>query len=251
MQGGIISIEDLGSTNGTFVNGEKIQRATLARGRSRADRNQHPQGRRDPVRRVASSHGRAAVAVRRPAPTLQQRTTVGEAPRMTGNLEEIPLPDLLQLFGTSRKNGVLVIRTETLAGRVLLEPGAASPSRRSTTCPSSRRPRPSTACSHGRRGVFELEPPSTREIPEPWNVERAGGPDGRLPAARRAQRDPRQLAAPRPALDAPHSARGTAARARAVASRCTADGAQLAVDRRVVRSHERDGPRRPPRSSRP
>src|SRR6185503_9279212 len=32
MAGGIISIEDLGSTNGTFVNGEKIQKAQLKEG---------------------------------------------------------------------------------------------------------------------------------------------------------------------------------------------------------------------------
>lgn len=42
---------------------------------------------------------------------------------MTGSLEEIPLPDLLQLFGTSRKSGVLVIRAEDREGRIYLKEG--------------------------------------------------------------------------------------------------------------------------------
>jgi hypothetical protein len=32
---------------------------------------------------------------------------------MAGNIEEIPLPDLLQLLSTSRKSGVLIVRSET------------------------------------------------------------------------------------------------------------------------------------------
>src|SRR5688500_13180966 len=32
LQNGVINIEDLGSTNGTFVNGEKVQKGTLREG---------------------------------------------------------------------------------------------------------------------------------------------------------------------------------------------------------------------------
>ena len=42
---------------------------------------------------------------------------------MSGNLEEIPLPDLLQLFGTSRKAGVLVLRSAGREGRIYLNDG--------------------------------------------------------------------------------------------------------------------------------
>ena len=42
---------------------------------------------------------------------------------MSGAIEEVPLPDLLQLFGTSKKNGVLVIRTEDDVGRIYLRKG--------------------------------------------------------------------------------------------------------------------------------
>jgi hypothetical protein len=42
---------------------------------------------------------------------------------MSGILEEIPLPDLLQLFGTSRKAGVLVLRSAGREGRIYLNDG--------------------------------------------------------------------------------------------------------------------------------
>ena len=42
---------------------------------------------------------------------------------MSGNLEEIPLPDLMQLFGTSKKTGVLVLKTESRIGRIYLREG--------------------------------------------------------------------------------------------------------------------------------
>ena len=42
---------------------------------------------------------------------------------MSGSIEEVPLPDLMQLFGTSKKNGVLVIRTDDDVGRIFLRKG--------------------------------------------------------------------------------------------------------------------------------
>jgi hypothetical protein len=42
---------------------------------------------------------------------------------MSGNLEEIPLPDLMQLFGTSKKSGVLEIEAEFGIGRIFLSDG--------------------------------------------------------------------------------------------------------------------------------
>jgi hypothetical protein len=41
---------------------------------------------------------------------------------MTGKIEEIPLPDLLQLFHTSKKNGVLAIRGDR-EGKIYLRQG--------------------------------------------------------------------------------------------------------------------------------
>src|SRR6187431_3444896 len=106
LEDAVISIEDLGSTNGTFVNGEKIQKGVLKEG----DRILIGTSilKVVPASEGASREGLAEVAARR---SRSQRAPE-EAPRMSGSLEEIPLPDLLQLFGSSRKSGVLVVRSE-------------------------------------------------------------------------------------------------------------------------------------------
>jgi pSer/pThr/pTyr-binding forkhead associated (FHA) protein len=116
---GTISIEDLGSTNGTFVNGEKVQQGTLREG----DRVLIGTNILKVVTAPQDGDARAnlkAMAVG--GKTARQRPTE-EAPRMSGNLEEIPLPDLLQLFGTSRKAGVLVLRSSGREGRIYLNDG--------------------------------------------------------------------------------------------------------------------------------
>jgi hypothetical protein len=41
---------------------------------------------------------------------------------MSGSIEEIPLPDLLQLLSTSRKSGVLVLRSADFCWRKGLSP---------------------------------------------------------------------------------------------------------------------------------
>ena len=110
-----IFIEDLGSTNGTFVNGEKVKRAQLKEGdrvligtsilkviAMDAEKEQHPMPNLEVV-------------------AAQRRTT---SPRtMSGSIEEVPLPDLLQLFATSKKSGLLVLRTEDDVGRIYLRKG--------------------------------------------------------------------------------------------------------------------------------
>jgi pSer/pThr/pTyr-binding forkhead associated (FHA) protein len=118
---GTISIEDLGSTNGTFVNGEKVQQGTLREG----DRVLIGTNILKVVAAPQDAEARAnlkAMAVGR-VTAKQQGGRTEEAPRMSGNLEEIPLPDLLQLFGTSRKAGVLVLRSAGREGRIYLNDG--------------------------------------------------------------------------------------------------------------------------------
>lgn len=120
---GSISIEDLGSTNGTFVNGEKVQQGTLREG----DRVLIGTNILKVVAAPQDGQARAnlkAMAVGRVTAKQQGATrATEEAPRMSGNLEEIPLPDLLQLFGTSRKAGVLVLRSSGREGRIYLNEG--------------------------------------------------------------------------------------------------------------------------------
>jgi pSer/pThr/pTyr-binding forkhead associated (FHA) protein len=117
-----IQIEDLGSTNGTFVNGEKIQRTVLKEGdRVLIGTN---------ILKVVAidSSGPGSVS---PSQTLEnvaarrntQATTAGTARTMSGAIDEIPLPDLLQLLHTSKKSGVLVVRTEDDVGKIYFRKG--------------------------------------------------------------------------------------------------------------------------------
>jgi predicted component of type VI protein secretion system len=107
-----IVIEDLGSTNGTFVNGEKIARATLKEGD-----------------RVLIGTSILKVVALDPTAPLPRRVEISTASRgaqtssMSGSISEIPLPDLLQLLGTSKKTGQLIVRSEEDVGKIHLRKG--------------------------------------------------------------------------------------------------------------------------------
>jgi len=111
-----VFIEDLGSTNGTFVNGEKVKRAQLKEG----DRVLIGTS----ILKVIAAEGEKEHQQSPPnleVVAAQRRTT---SPRtMSGSIEEVPLPDLLQLFATSKKSGLLVLRTEDDIGRIYLRKG--------------------------------------------------------------------------------------------------------------------------------
>jgi len=107
-----IIIEDLGSTNGTFVNGEKISRATLKEG--------------DRVLIGTSILKVVALDPSAPMPRRAEMPSAGRAAQtrtMTGSIDEIPLPDLLQLLGSSKKSGQLVVRSDDDVGRIHLRKG--------------------------------------------------------------------------------------------------------------------------------
>lgn len=164
-----ILIEDLGSTNGTFVNGEKVLRVQLKEG--------------DRVLVGTSILKVITLAPNQPSPTRTMAATVqGPSPqraamgssdegvaRMAGSLEEIPLPDLLQLFGTSRKSGVLVLRTAADVGRIWLEKGVL----RYVGIDSLPELAPLKAAYRlldWKTGTFALEPPEERPFPEPLDA---------------------------------------------------------------------------------
>ena len=117
-----VEIEDLGSTNGTFVNGEKIKRATLKEGDRvligtsilKVIANERPVATTINIERSKESLESAAAA---------QRTSVRTT--MSGAIDEIPLPDLLQLLSSSKKTGVLVVRGDEGAGSIHLRKGQA------------------------------------------------------------------------------------------------------------------------------
>ena len=115
-----IFIEDLGSTNGTFVNGEKITRARLTTGdRILVGTSIIKMVAVDPSINVNHSE---AEARRRLEAGANRQMTVGKP--MSGVIEEIPLPDLLQLLSTSRKSGVLTVTSiADGVGRIYLRTG--------------------------------------------------------------------------------------------------------------------------------
>jgi pSer/pThr/pTyr-binding forkhead associated (FHA) protein len=107
-----VIVEDFGSTNGTFVNGEKITQATVHIGD-----------------RILIGTSILKIVVTE-VPPASNRTTATDSPaprvqgrHMAGSIDEIPLPDLLQLLGTSKKTGTLVVRSGEQVGRVYLNQG--------------------------------------------------------------------------------------------------------------------------------
>jgi pSer/pThr/pTyr-binding forkhead associated (FHA) protein len=163
LQDGVITIEDLGSTNGTFVNGEKIQKGTLREG----DRILIGTSILKVVTTADTSTRRESLEAQ--AARASQRKGnrhSDEAPRMSGNLEEIPLPDLLQLFGTSRKNGVLVLRSEERGGRIFLRDGLIRFARIDGRDEIGAM-KAIYRMLDWRVGVFELEPPDPQEFEHP------------------------------------------------------------------------------------
>jgi len=137
-----IFIEDLGSTNGTFVNGEKITSCKLKEG----DRIligtsivklvfEEYDGTQPPPAPISTSPlGGASIEDVRISPLSGQNGRVSQqGPQHTsgtnsgvlsGLLDQLSLPDLLQLFGSSKKSGCLFITTPAQTeGRIYLKEG--------------------------------------------------------------------------------------------------------------------------------
>jgi pSer/pThr/pTyr-binding forkhead associated (FHA) protein len=111
-----VAIQDLGSTNGTFVNGERVKRATLNDG----DRVLIGTS---IIKLVTSDAPLVASPPQKKLQAVAEHRRTNQVRSMSGAIDEVPLPDLLQLFGSSRKTGALVVKTDTDIGKVYLEKG--------------------------------------------------------------------------------------------------------------------------------
>ncbi|MBI3070700.1 MAG: FHA domain-containing protein [Deltaproteobacteria bacterium] len=103
-----IVLEDLGSTNGTFVNGERIKRVLLKDG--------------DRILIGTSILALGPYDGHVPqSPQSDVEATV-TAPALFGSLAAVPVSSLVDLLSTSRKSGTLVIRSDRI-GRIVFNDG--------------------------------------------------------------------------------------------------------------------------------
>jgi len=159
----VVTIQDLGSTNGTFVNGEKVRKAELKDGDriligTSIIKMVYVEG-------DATNNGLSETEARSKMAVAASKRSTPKS--MAGSIEEIPLPDLLQLLSTSRKSGVLVVRTDTTTGRLFMRKGQIY---FATLDPGNAGPRKAIMrMLSWTQGSFELEPPD--ETPQPEEMD--------------------------------------------------------------------------------
>jgi pSer/pThr/pTyr-binding forkhead associated (FHA) protein len=114
----VVTIHDLESTNGTFVNGEKVRTSEIKDG----DRILIGTS----IIKLVALAGESSTSLTENEARSRLAVAANKRPAtksMSGSIEEIPLPDLLQLLSTSRKSGVLVVRSDVGVGKVFLRKG--------------------------------------------------------------------------------------------------------------------------------
>jgi hypothetical protein len=161
--GGRVVIEDIESRNGVFINGDRVGCAKLAEG--------------DEIRIGSSTIKLLAVdAVSPPAAPIRPALEATQELRMsmpgsfmTGSIADVPLPDLLQLFVSTKKSGMLKLRSGREVGRIHLRDGQIF----HVSLDSSVALAPRKAfyrMLRWKNGTFKLEPPNgmavTDEITE-------------------------------------------------------------------------------------
>ncbi len=138
VQENTLYIEDLGSTNGTFVNGEKIKHKRLHVGdrilvgstifRLTCDPREigEPASFDEADLVALPSLDATSISELDMPETLQPDHSVDLAPAqaaLRGQLEEVPLPDLLQLMSTTRKTGRLTLAQPQQSTELFLRDG--------------------------------------------------------------------------------------------------------------------------------
>jgi hypothetical protein len=168
LRGGEVTIQDLGSTNGTFVNGERVKKARLSEG----DRILIGGSLMKLVLAEPGSGEKTDIQILeglQAAEARQARQPAG----MRGRIEDVPLPDLLQLLVSGKKAGLLSIRDSAHEASVFIQGG------RVAQCLVDGRPELGSKKSFYRllgwnRGEFEFTPSAGElietQITEPLEV---------------------------------------------------------------------------------
>ncbi len=122
---GQLFIEDMGSTNGSFVNGERVTRANVREG----DRILIGTS----ILKVMTVEDRAVDKRTMPISDLTlappdeplggERTRTTSIKSMEGLLSEVPLVDIMQMFSTGQKTGLLSLKLPTTAGAIYMRQG--------------------------------------------------------------------------------------------------------------------------------
>jgi pSer/pThr/pTyr-binding forkhead associated (FHA) protein len=157
----VVTIQDLGSTNGTFVNGEKVRKADLKDGDriligTSIIKIVFVDG--ENTSHLTETEARSKMAV-----AANKRTAAPKS--MAGSIEEIPLPDLLQLLSTSRKSGVLVVRSDRHVGKIFFRKGQIYFTNLENQFNIGPR-KALTRMLSWAQGSFELEPPDESAVLE-------------------------------------------------------------------------------------
>jgi pSer/pThr/pTyr-binding forkhead associated (FHA) protein len=130
-QGNHIYIEDLGSTNGTFINGERIQRTTLMEGDriligTSILKLVSLQEEARPSRRITGDGARPTRKT--PEPTATGRTMITGSHHLSKALEgvlgEIPLTDVIQMCSSTKKSGVLNLEWVNRSANIYIKGGS-------------------------------------------------------------------------------------------------------------------------------
>lgn len=178
-------ITDLGSTNGTFVNGERVERTVLKEGDrfligTSIFKVVTQQDGTLPLDDQAIRERLEEVAAAKPK----------KGGAMNGLIDEVSIPNLLQLFQASRKSGVLHLEGEGgQRGRIYLDQGRAT----YAEIDDARSLGPQKAIHRligWSSGTFELAPPEERSFEE----ELQGSTEGILMEGTRQQDELARLA---------------------------------------------------------
>jgi len=158
----VVTIQDLGSTNGTFVNGEKVRKADLKDG----DRILIGTSIIKIVFVDGESTGHLTETEARSKMAMTANKRSAASPKsMAGSIEEIPLPDLLQLLSTSRKSGVLVVHSDRHVGKIFFRKGQIYFANLENQFNIGPR-KALTRMLSWAQGSFELEPPDESAVLE-------------------------------------------------------------------------------------